>query len=263
VPDLELPPLPFVKLQLFEGPLDLLLHLCRRHELEITELAISEVTEQFLAYLEVLGELKVEVAGEFVEMAALLCLLKSREMLPAIDVPGDDEDEEGEDPRARLIERLLDYKRYREAAQELDAVPRPGRDVFVRGLDPLVASGLQEEDMPVEADMTALLSALRDLLEARSRGEPIHAVADPALSLAVRMRTLLELIAAGPKAGVSFARLFDDDRSRAMVSVSFLAILELARLRHIRLVQEAHLQRLRLVRRFEGAPPIMEGHDGS
>jgi len=254
---------PFVHLRLFEGPLDLLLHLCRRHELEVTELPIAQVTEQFLAYLEVMEELQVEVAGEFVEMAALLCLLKSREMLPAIDVPGDEDDEEQEDPRARLIERLLDYRRYREAAAELDRAPRPGRDLFVRGLDPLAASGLQERDAPVEADMTALLAALRDLLEERARGEPIHAVADPALSLVARMRVLLEQLASGPKSGVPFLRLFEEDRTRAMVSVSFLAVLELARLRHVRLVQKAHLQRLRVVRRFEGAPPTVEDADGS
>ena len=254
---------PFLHLHLFEGPLDLLLHLCRRHELEVTELPIADVTEQFLAYLEVMGELQVEVAGEFVEMAALLCLLKSREMLPVIDVLGDEDDEEQEDPRVRLISRLLEYRRYREAARELDGMPRPGRDLFVRGLDPLVASGLGELDAPVEADMTALLSALRDLLEARARGEPIHAVADPALSLVARMRSLLELVAAGPAAGIPFARLFEDGRTRAMVSVSFLAVLELARLRHVRLVQEAHLQRLRVVRRFEGAAPVIEAADGS
>ena len=254
---------PFVHLRLFEGPLDLLLHLCRRHELEVTELPIAQVTEQFLAYLEVMEELQVEVAGEFVEMAALLCLLKSREMLPAIDVPGDEDDEEQEDPRARLIERLLDYRRYREAAAELDRAPRPGRDLFVRGLDPQAASGLQERDAPVEADMTALLAALRDLLEERARGEPIHAVADPALSLVARMRVLLEQLASGPKSGVPFLRLFEEDRTRAMVSVSFLAVLELARLRHVRLVQKAHLQRLRVVRRFEGAPPTVEDADGS
>ena len=258
----ELPGPPFVKLRLFEGPLDLLLHLCRRHELEITELPIAEVTEQFLAYLEVMEELLVDLAGEFVEMAALLCLLKSREMLPAIDVPGDEEDEEGEDPRARLIERLLEYKRYREAALELDAKSRLGRDLFVRGLDPLAASGLQEADAPVEADLTALLSALRDLLEERSRGEPIHAISDPALSVVARMRALLELIAAAPKAGVGFASLFDDDRSRPMVAVSFLAILELARLGHVRLVQHAHLQELQLLRCFEGAAPTIEDRDG-
>ena len=258
----ELPGLPFVHLRLFEGPLDLLLHLCRRHELEVTELPIAQVTEQFLAYLEVMDELQVEVVGEFVEMAALLCLLKSREMLPVIDVPGDEDDDEQEDPRARLIGRLLEYKRYREAARDLDGLARPGRDLFVRGLDPLTASGLQERDAPVEADMTALLSALRDLLEERSRGEPIHAVADPLLSLVARMRVLLQVLAAGPKSGLPFPQLFAGDRTRAMVSVSFLAVLELARLRHVRLVQQAHLQRLRVVRRFEGTAPAIEDPNG-
>ncbi len=123
---------PFLQLNLFEGPLDLLLHLCRRHELSVVDLPIAQVTEQFLAYLDVMEELEIQIAGEFVEMAALLCLIKSRELLPTPDIAPELLDE-GPDPREVLIARLLEYKRFRQAALELGEQPQPRRDYFLRG----------------------------------------------------------------------------------------------------------------------------------
>ncbi|MEE2828404.1 MAG: segregation/condensation protein A [Myxococcota bacterium] len=249
-------PTPFVRLPLFDGPLDLLLHLCKRQEVSVTELRISEVTEQFLAYLEVLEELHIEVAGEFVEIAALLCLIKSREILPRVVIPGEEEeDEEGADPRAELIARLLNYKRYREAARELEAAPQLHREFFVRRFPPRESAGLEDSDLPIEADLTQLLAALRDLLEERAKGEPVHAAPRPFLSLEVRMNALLQRL--GEEDSVAFARLFDEDRTVAMVVVSFLAILELAKWRHLKVVQDGHLDGIRVERLFEGPPPVI------
>jgi len=241
---------PFLRLPLFDGPLDLLLHLCKRHELPVAELPVAEITTQFLAYLEVLDELQIEVAGEFVEMAALLCLLKSRDLLPPIEIDGDDEDDEGEDPREALIARLLDYRRYREASDLLDDRERAGRDFFVRPLAPRAAAGLDLLDAPLDVDLTELLGALRDLLVERSRAEPIHAVEHPVVPMHLRAEELLDLLAAGPRE-LAFAKLFGSATTRAGVVVTFLALLHLALVGQIRLRQVAHLDALRVVRCFD------------
>ncbi len=249
---------PFLRLPLFEGPLDLLLHLCRRHELSVTEMPVAAVTEQFLAYLEVLEELEIEIAGEFVEMASLLCLIKSREILPAADLPPELlPDDADQDPRAELIARLLEYKRYREAAKEISQRPRLHRDYFVRRQEPLEAAGLDRLDAPLDVDLTELLGALRDLLERRRTTDRTHSVGGPAqVRLEDRMTAILALLARGEAA---FEALFDADRTRAMVVATFLAVLELARRGLAALCQTGHLQPLVLRPLFEGPPPALGG----
>ena len=249
---------PFLRLALFEGPLDLLLHLCRRHELSVVEMPVAEVTEQFLAYLDVLDELEIEIAGEFLEMASLLCLIKSREILPAADLPPELVlDDTGSDPRAELVARLLEYKRYREAARELSERPRLHRDFFVRGVEPLGAAGMDRLDAPLDVDLTDLLGALRDLLERRREGGRVHAVGGPAhVRLEDRMESVLSRLAAGE---APFEALFDGDRTRAMVVATFLAVLELARRGLAALTQEGHLRRLVLRARAVGPTPALDG----
>jgi len=249
-----------VHLPPFDGPLDLLLHLCKRQELSVSELCIAEVTEQFLAYLDLLEELHIEVAGEFVEMAALLCLIKSREILPRVEIPGEEgEDEEGRDPRAELTARLLNYKKYREAARELDDGPRLHREFFVRRFEPMESAGFEQSDVPIEASLTELLAALRDVLEKKAKGPPIHAAPQAHLSLDVRMNAILRLLHAEDI--VLFSELFVDDHSPAMVVVSFLGILELAKQGHINIGQSEHTGALEVERKFEGQPPVIDKKD--
>ena len=235
-------PGPFLRLPLFEGPLDLLLHLCRRQEMPLAQLPVGEVTAQFLAYLEVMDVLELEVAGEFVEMASLLCLLKSRELLPALDLPDLEEEEPVDDPRAALIQRLLAYTSFREAASELARRPRPGVDWFPRPAPtpevtdaPTVA--------PLDCDLTDLLSALRDLLEATRRRAAVHSVGTAGVPLAQRMAAVLAAVRAAGQ--LELRRVAEGDRP--FVVVTFLAILHLAQERRIRLVQERH-----------GAPLLLE-----
>ena len=251
---------PFVHLPLFDGPLDLLLHLCKRQELSVSELQIAEVTEQFLAYLDMMKDLHVEVAGEFVEMAALLCLIKSREILPRVDIPGEEDDEDGEgDPRAELIARLLEYKRYREAATDLDESPRLHREFFVRRFPPRESAGFEDSDVPIDADLTELLAALRDILEKKAKGPPIHAAPERFLSLDVRMNVILHKLHSDDI--VLFEELFEDDRTPSMVVVSFLAILELAKWRHLNIVQRDHIGAIEVERNFEGPPPVIKSQE--
>jgi len=220
---------PFLRLPLFEGPLELLLHLCRRQEMPLAELPLAEVTRQFLAYLSVLDELELDVAGEFVETAALLCLLKSRELLPAL--PDTEEDEDLEDLRAALVQRLLDYKSFQGAAATLDLLPRAGRDYLSR---PRLAQEGDEEG-PLECDLVDLLSALRDLLERGRKRAAVHEVSAPHLPLAERMADVLAaLIARGRSALLD---LFPTGADRPLIVVTFLAILHLAHERRLRLLQ--------------------------
>jgi segregation and condensation protein A len=242
-PSAAIRPGPFLRLPLFEGPLDLLLHLCRRHELPLAELPLAEVTTQFLAYLDVMDELELEVAGEFVEMASLLCVLKSRELLPVVETPALDLDEPEEDPRAALIFRLLAYKTYREAARELGARPRPGLQWFPRPA--LLDEPLDDDSAaPLDCDLTDLLSALRDLVERARRREAVHTVSLAGVPLAERMVEVLSAVRAAGQLDL-FTLLPSGDR--AFVVVTFLAILHLAQERRLRLVQDGR-----------GAPLLME-----
>jgi segregation and condensation protein A len=249
-------PTPFVHLPLFDGPLDLLLHLCKRQELSLSELCIAEVTEQFLAYLEMLEDLHIEVAGEFVETAALLCLIKSREILPRVEIPGEEDEDGAMEPRAELTARLLNYKKYREAARELDGGPRLHREFFVRRFSKKESAGFSDSDVPIDVDLTELLAALRDILEKKAKGPPVHAGPRAFLSLDVRMDAILRRLY--ERDVVLFADLFNEDSSPGMVVVSFLAILELANWRHLNIVQRDHAGAIEVERTFEGAPPTLQ-----
>src|SRR5512135_2949259 len=146
-----------VKLDVFEGPLDLLLHLIKRNEVEIVDIPIAGITEQYLAYLEMMRELNLDIAGEFLVMAATLTLIKSRMLLPPSE--GDEEEEEA-DPRADLVRQLLDYQRYREAALELSERPLLHRDVFVR--EPF----MDVDEVPEAVEPGRLKVTVWELLEA-------------------------------------------------------------------------------------------------
>ncbi len=243
---------PFLRLPLFEGPLDLLLHLARRDAVPLRELPLAEVTAQFLAYIDVMRALEIEVCGEFVETASLLCLLKSRELLPRAEV--DDDEEEVEDPREALVTRLVEYASFRQAAQELDARPRLGRDFFVRA-NPSAESAEHAAGRALEVDLIDVLGALRDLLERNRRDEPLHAAPGAVESVEDRMEAILALLVG--RAGVGLDDLLGDRRDRPAVVTAFLAMLELVRRGWVGLVKGA--DELRIDRRFEGAPPAVRG----
>ena len=222
-----------VKLEIFEGPLDLLLHLIKKNELSIADIPIAAITEQYLSTLELMQGLNLDVAGEFLVMAATLIHIKSRMLLP----PGDDEDEEEEegDPREELIRRLLEYQRFKEAAEELERRELLSRDVFVR-----------RSEAPEEAETVGfeslslfdLLSALRHVLE-RFPEERIHEVTLDTISVREKMSFLLDELRRRGK--VIFQSLFETATSRLEVVVTFLAMLELVKIRAIRVWQEERI----------------------
>ena len=222
-----------VQLEIFEGPLDLLLHLIKKNELSITDIPIATITEQYLSTLELMQGLNLDVAGEFLVMAATLIHIKSRMLLP----PGEDEDEEEEegDPREELIRRLLEYQRFKEAAEELERRELLSRDVFVR-----------RSEAPEEAETVGfeslslfdLLSALRHVLE-RFPEERIHEVTLDTISVREKMSFLLDELRRRGK--VIFQSLFETATSRLEVVVTFLAMLELVKIRAIRVWQEERI----------------------
>jgi segregation and condensation protein A len=217
-------------LEIFEGPLDLLLHLIKKNEVSITDIPIATITEQYLATLELMQNLSLDVAGEFLVMAATLIHIKSRILLPA----GDDEDdeEEGVDPHDELVRRLLEYQRYKEAAAELEQRDLLTRDVFVRSPTPTEEVGPRGFR---EVSVFELLGALKRIID-RLPQENVHEVALDKITVREKMTLLLETLRA--HGSVFFESLFVEVKSRVEVVVTFLAMLELVKVRAIRIFQE-------------------------
>jgi segregation and condensation protein A len=254
-----------VALDVFEGPLDLLLHLVRRHELEILDIPIAFVTEKYLEYLALMRAMDLEIAGDYLVMAATLAYLKSRELLPPDPDESDEalDDEEGMDPRDALIQQLLEYQRFRTAAAELDSLPVSGRDVFGRGLDvelPPVDPGLA----PVT--LFRLAEAFHRVLE-RARIRKSHDVVLESVSVAERMEQLSNILAQQQQ--LDFDRLFLDrewasERElRTMLIVTLMSILELAKLGIMRIHQPQGSVSILLEQTVtaEVARKMLEGYD--
>jgi len=230
-----------VALPVFEGPLDLLLHLVKKHELDVMDIPVSFVTEKYLEYLDLMRQMNLDVAGEYLLMAATLVHMKSRELLPTKEAGPEDEasgDDEELDPRQELIRRLLEYQKYKEAAAELDDRPVVGRNVWTRGA-PLEAE--DESQAPLaEVSVFKLLEALADVL-AKARVRISHEVIVDRLSITDRINQLVDRLTA--EGSFSFASCFRLDgevtaaQLRHDVVVTFLAILEMTRLKIVRLEQ--------------------------
>lgn len=224
-------PLYRVRLEVFEGPLDLLLHLIKTNEVDITDIPVSQITEQYLAYLELLRELHLNVAGEFLVMAATLLLIKSRMLLPSTEEAEVNEP----DPRRELVQQLLEYQRYREAALALAERPLLQRDVFARP-PTLPCDEDTPRPKPLRASLWDLVDALRAVL-ARRPPELTHAVEREPVSVHDCARRLLDRLRR--ERTVRFEALFDEHASRMEVIATFLALLELIRVGSLTARQEA------------------------
>ncbi len=225
--DLYIPPDALeVILEAFEGPLDLLLYLIKRQNLDILEVPISEITRQYMTYIDMMQTLKIEIAAEYLVMAAMLAEIKSRMLLPR-PVESDEED----DPRAELLRRLQEYERFKQAAQNIDELPRVGRDVYLTDVE------LPEldQDRPVpEVDLRDLLMAFKDAM-ARSAMYSHHQIQRETLSVRERMSRVLETITA--HGFTDYTQLFTIEEGRRGVVVTLLALLELVKEQLIDLVQ--------------------------
>jgi segregation and condensation protein A len=222
-----------IKLPVFEGPLDLLLHLIRLNELDVTDLPIAEISQQYVEYVSLMHELDLDVAGEYLLMAATLAWIKSRMLLPP---SGDGEEAEGADPRAELVARLLEYQRFREVADQLGERTLEGRDVFAAqslGIDPL-----PDDERPLAVSLVALLEAFRRVL-AKSGGTGRHEVTGEPVSVRDRMLVVMDALARFDS--IDFERIFELEAgagpTRRLLIATFLAVLELVRLAAVRVYQ--------------------------
>ncbi|AGA89800.1 hypothetical protein Thimo_0974 [Thioflavicoccus mobilis 8321] len=226
--DLYIPPDALeVFLETFEGPLDLLLYLIKRQNLDILDIPIASITDQYMEYVELMKQVRLELAAEYLVMAAMLAEIKSRLLLPRPTGGGD----EDEDPRAELIRRLQEYERFKQAAQDLDALPRLERDVFATQIQ--IPSGYIRR-LPPDVDLGELLSAMQGVL-ARAEHFTSHHVARETLSVRERMSHLLERL--GDGAFVPFVSLLEVGEGRAGIVVTFIAVLELLKSASLELVQ--------------------------
>ena len=228
--DLYIPPDALeIILEQFEGPLDLLLYLIRKQNLDILEVNVSEIVDQYMQYIDLMQSLQLELAAEYMVMAAMLAEIKSRMLLPRQKGEGDDG--EDEDPRAELIRRLQEYERFRTAAEQLDELPRLERDIHVADID--APERIQERVHP-EVDMRELMLAMATVVRRAERFEH-HEIQREQLSTRERMSTVLELLKGGHF--VPFGNLFTVEEGRLGVVVTFLAILELIKESLVDIVQ--------------------------
>ncbi|MBT5861842.1 MAG: segregation/condensation protein A [Gammaproteobacteria bacterium] len=226
--DLYIPPYALqVFLEAFEGPLDLLLYLIRRQNIDVLDIPIAEITRQYVQYIDVMKELQLELAGEYLLMAAMLAEVKSRMLLPR---PEKEEDDEA-DPRAELVRRLQEYERYKKAAEDISDLPRMERDVFVATAD--APERKITTKMP-DVTMKELLLAFHDVLQRAEMFTNLHMQREP-LSIHQRMSEILTRLTANDFTG--FSSLFDPEEGRMGVAVTFIAILELLRGSVIEVVQ--------------------------
>jgi segregation and condensation protein A len=222
-----------VHLDKFDGPMDLLLHLIKKNELDICDISISVITRQYLEFIKLMKDLNLEVAGDFLVMAATLLQIKSRQLLPLDD--SEDPEIEDADPKVELVRRLLEYQQYKEAGMVIGARALLGREVFIRTAQEPVLAAAQSVDGPLEVSLFELVDALRVLLQ-RIPAESFHDVAPgDTLSIADCINEILSLLQ--NQDTIQFEDMVRDDYTRERVIVTFLALLELCRLKLIRIFQ--------------------------
>jgi len=226
--DLYIPPQALeVFLEAFEGPLDLLLYLIRRQNLDILEIDVSRITEQYMQYVEMMDAMQFELAAEYLLMAAMLAEIKSRMLLPRAAPVEDDED----DPRAQLIRRLQEYERFKKAAEEIEELPRMERDTWVASAAP---PPIERERPEPDVDMRELLVLLADVLR-RAEMYESHQIQREVLSTRERMSEVLERLQG--QQFVPFVSLFSASEGKLGVVVTFLALMELIKESLVEIVQ--------------------------
>jgi len=228
-----------VRLDMFEGPLDLLLHLIHKNEIDITNIPIALITEQYLEYLKLMKVLNLDVAGEYLLMASTLLHIKSKMLLPT---SSEEEEEEGEDPRAELVRKLLEYQKYKNAAAELESRPMLDRDVFIRLA--LADNTDPREEEKIEVNLFELLEVFRQVLE-RTKPEGFHEVILERISVEEKVQEILSLLQR-EKRSIAFHLLFPEEASRRVIVITFLAILELVKMKLVRIFQPAPFETIRI-----------------
>lgn len=233
-----------VNIEAFEGPLDLLLHLIKKNEVDIYNIPIATITRQYLDYIEMLKELNLDIAGDFLVMASTLVQIKSKMLLPPADDPEAAEEEE-QDPRAELVRRLLEYQKYKDAALTLGSRELLGREVFARKFDPPELAELKPEDEPLEVELFQLIEAFQRIL-AKVPVETFHDIGLENISVADRITEILSRLQ--ERESIMFDELFSVTLTREHFIATFLAVLELCKLRMVKVVQANSFGTIRILR---------------
>ncbi|MBM3252903.1 MAG: chromosome segregation protein ScpA [Candidatus Omnitrophica bacterium] len=238
-----------VKLDVFEGPLDLLLFLIKKEEIDIYDIPIAEITDQYLEYLELMKMLDLNIAGEFLVMAATLMHIKSRMLLPPEELTP--EEEEQEDPRVELVRKLLEYKKFKEAASELAKRELTERNVFTRQFS---EGATEEEGQYFEASLFDLISAFSKVLKKLPK-EIFYEIIKDEFTIEEKIHEIFHRLINEPV--LYFTQLFNNSKSKLEVIITFLAVLELIRLREILIRQEILFGEIQIVRNTKKIEPTI------
>ena len=229
-----------VKLDLFEGPLDLLLYVINKSEVDITDIVLTEITRQYLDYLDIMEELNINVASEYLSMAATLIRLKAREILPPDNTEELENEEEAIINRTQLIEKLLEYKKYKEAAKELKDYEDENIGTFTRGKNEAIGPiRLSDEEEVASVNIFDLMTAFKTVMERLSEADNVldrHVITKENVRLDDRLERVLTLVQDGKE--VLFDKIFEDDPRKITLVVTFMAILELIKMKQIVFRQE-------------------------
>ncbi|HMQ10842.1 MAG TPA: segregation/condensation protein A [Oligoflexia bacterium] len=248
-----------VHLDIFEGPLDLLLHLIKENELDIYNIPIAYITKQYLEYIEVMEELNLDIAGEFLLMAATLAHIKSKMLIP-VEKNQDDDDEDGIDPREELVRRLLEYQKYKQAAQQLDTYYQLGRDVFTRKNQRIKIKVPSLERELAQVSIFKLVDAFYKILKKIERDNSYHEVNLEPIALSECIENISKAIQSSPEGSVQFHSLFKKAKSRLRVVVTFLALLDMIKRGALKVFQANTFSNIEII----GTPMLFEGwkHNG-
>ena len=243
-----------VKLDSFEGPLDLLLHLIKKHEIDIYDIPISLISEQYNQYLDTMKELNLDIVGDYLRMAAELGYIKSRMLLPKQVT---DEEDEQEDPREELVKRLIEYQRYKDASYQLFSLDLLGRDIYARKFDELSDMDLREFEQPLRVDLWALIDAFKTVMErkaAQKEDEADIIVETDFMTVEDKIEEILQRIE--EYNSFSFSDLFELSLSKMSLILTFMALLELVKQQVVTVFQENQFDDIKII--FAGDKKIAD-----
>jgi segregation and condensation protein A len=242
-----------VKFEVFEGPLDLLLYLIKKEEVDIYEVNLTRLAEQFIKYIETMRLLDLEIAGEFLVMAATLMYIKSRELLPVEQRAEVEGEEDGDDPRWELIRQLVEYKKFKDAATQLQALEARQADVFARAPGKLE---FERETAPPKPDVSIfdLVNAVNVVLKRFNKPEDLRDIFEDKWSVSEKIEHLIRMI--GERHALKFSELFEGVTSRTEVVVTFLALLELIRLKQLTAMQREAFAEIEISRAEPVVPAV-------
>jgi segregation and condensation protein A len=246
-----------LKLEIFEGPLDLLLYLIKKNDLNVCDIPIAQVTQQYMEYIEMMQMLNLDIVGDFLVMAATLMQIKSRMLLP----PDPSEVAQEEDPRDELVQRLMEYKQFKEIAQELREKESFRQDLFARNVDETETQRLREEAKEVYLDVSLfdLIAAFKKALNKVSN-KAVYEVARDEFTVEKKIHDILHLLL--EQSQILLTELFGKARSKMEIIVTFMAILELIRLKEIKVIQKNVFGEIEIMRNKENLVPVEDDQTG-